>query len=301
MSFRQVAMKCLQIGKAHAPEIMIGASIVAGAAALYFTVRGTMKLDQIIDEHNDEMEGIKELHDNIPETEEAEKEYKKQVAIQYAKTSGKIALAYAPAAGLALASAGLNVAAHGIMRKRVATALAAVEAVSSSFAAYRQRVKDRFGEDTEREILTGKKVEKVGVEVTDAKGKTKIVQKDEVTLSDELASPYARYFSAKTSDEYYCSFSNDGSGRAYNEEFLKSTEQTFDLQLRLNGFVFLNDVYKRLGFEQTPEGQLAGWRLNGDGDGCVKFTVEKVFDGDNENDDVWLLDFNVDGVIFDKI
>ena len=304
MSFKQLAMKGLHLAKVHAPEIMIGASIVAGGAALYFTVRGTLKLNDVLDDH-DERTGnlkaeLKELKADENASPDETKLVKKELAKEYLKTGGKLALTYAPAAALAVSSAVLSISAHGIMQKRVATALAAVESVSGAFAAYRQRVKDRFGETVENEILSGKKVEQIEEEVTDEKGKTKKVVKENVTIDGNI-SPYAREFSANTTDEFWCTVSNDGSGRSYNQEYLESNEQAFDLKLRLNGFVFLNDVYKILGFEETPEGQLVGWRLNGDGDGCVKFNIQKVFEGDDENLDVWMLDFNVDGIIFDKI
>ena len=307
MSVKQIAMKGLHLCKQYAPEIMIGASILTGAAALYFTVRGTMKLGEILDDHEERVEPIKdELNDikdgNITsdDSETLIKDCKKELVKEYARTTGKIALAYAPAMGLAASSAVLNISAHGIMRKRVATALAALESVSGAFEAYRQRVKDRYGEEVEREILTGKHTEKVAVEELDKKGNTKMVDK-KMDFVDTNLSPYARYFDAKN-EEFFSTLNNDGSGRMYNEEFLTSQETVADLKLRTNGYVFLNDVYKSLGFEQTPEGQLVGWRNNTEsGDGCVKFNITKVVDGINENDDVWLLDFNVDGVIFDKI
>ena len=304
MSVKQIAMKGLHLCKQYAPEIMIGASILTGAAALYFTVRGTMKIGEILDDHEERVEPIKEDMDALflkEETSEDEiKSYKKELVKEYAKTTGKIALAYAPAMGLAASSAILNISAHGIMRKRVATALAALESVSGAFEAYRQRVKDRYGEEVEREILTGKHTEKVAVEELDKKGNKKMVDK-KMDFVDENLSPYARYFDNKN-EEFFSTLNNDGSGRMYNEEFLTSQETVADLRLRTNGYIFLNDVYKALGFEQTPEGQLVGWRNNTEsGDGCVKFNITKVVEGINENDDVWLLDFNVDGVIFDKI
>ena len=60
MSVKQIAMKSLHLCKQYAPEIMIGASILTGAAALYFTVRGTMKLGEILDDHEERTELIKE-------------------------------------------------------------------------------------------------------------------------------------------------------------------------------------------------------------------------------------------------
>lgn len=305
MGMKQIMFKAMHLCKAHAPEIMIGASIVTGAAALYFTVRGTMKLDEILDDHNERILPVKEDLDALKASDDVEDkqeliEVKKEIVKEYAKTTGKIALAYAPALALAGSSAILSISAHGIMKKRVATALAALESVSAGFEAYRQRVRDRYGAEIDQEILTGKHQETVAVEQTDKKGNTKMVDK-KIDVVDGLTSPYARYFDQKN-EEFYSTLSNDGSGRVYNEEFLKTQEKVANLRLRTQGYLFLNEVYDKLGFEQTPEGQLVGWLDKTDnGDGYVTFNISKVSEGINENDDVWLLDFNVDGQIFDKI
>ena len=61
-----------------------------------------------------------------------------------------------------------------------------------------------------------------------------------------------------------------------------------------------------LGLPRSKEGAVVGWVKNGDGDGYVDFGV---FDNDvwiatqfvnGQERSIWL-DFNVDGVIFDKI
>ena len=301
MGFKQLAFKALHFAKLHSPEIMLGASIVTGAAALYFTVRGTLKLEEILDDHKERIDDVKSEMGDVESSEHPEEiiEYKKQLAKEYVKTGGKVALAYAPALGLAGASAVLSIAAHGVMKKRVATTLAALESTTAAFEAYRQRVKDRYGEEVERDILTGKHQESVAVETTDKKGNTKMVDQ-KVDMVDNLVSQYARYFDNKN-DMFYCTMYNDGSGRAYNEEILASKQKTCDLLLRSKGYLFLNEVYDELGFEPTPEGQLVGWLLNGDGDCHVSFNINKIVEAPNENDDVWLLDFNVDGIIVDKI
>lgn len=305
MGFKQIMFKAVHLCKEHAPEIMIGASIITGAAALYFTARGTLKLEEILDDHNDRVDPIKDDLDALKASDDIEDkqelmEVKKELVKEYAKTTGKVALAYAPAVALACSSAVLSISAHGIMKKRVATALAALESVSAGFEAYRQRVRDKYGAEIDQEILTGKHKETVAVEQTDKKGNTRMVDK-KIDVVDSLTSPYARYFDNKN-DAFWCTSSNDGSGRAYNEEFLRTQEQVANLKLRTQGYLFLNDVYESLGFEQTPEGQLVGWLdRTENGDGYVSFNVSKVSEGVNENDDIWLLDFNVDGQIFDRI
>jgi hypothetical protein len=57
--------------------------------------------------------------------------------------------------------------------------------------------------------------------------------------------------------------------------------------------LFLNDVYDMLGFKRTSNGQLVGW-LKGDGN-FVDFSMAQV------SLEATLLDFNVDGVIYEQI
>ena len=73
--------------------------------------------------------------------------------------------------------------------------------------------------------------------------------------------------------------------------------------LQSRGHVFLNDVYDSLGIERSRAGSVVGWVLNGDGDNYVDFGIFEVDNRDfvNGTERSILLDFNVDGVIFDKI
>ena len=313
MNFTKTFSKLAFMAKQHAPEIMIGAGILAGAGALYFTVRGTLKLEKTLDDHSDRINTVKKNY--IPEdklieveeyginkvdvdlTEEEYKSYKRDLFKEYLKTTGTIALNYAPAAALALASAGLSIGAYGIMNKRVAVALTALESVTASFAEYRQRVKDRYGEEAENDILLGKTTEHVAVEKELKNGKTKLVDEEQTSYKGS-ASTYGRTYSINTAKN----FLGGGDGRAYNKTFIENIEEAANLTLRRRGYIFLNEVYQLLGFDETPEGQLVGWLENTqNGDGEVKFAIKEVLDDKNEDNDVWYLDFNVDGVIFDKI
>jgi len=313
MNFTKTFSKLGFLAKQHAPEIMIGAGILAGAGALYFTVRGTLKLEKTLDDHSDRINTVKKNY--IPEdklvdveenginkvdvdlTEEEYKSYKRDLFKEYLKTTGTIALNYAPAAALALASAGLSIGAYGIMNKRVAVALTALESVTASFAEYRQRVKDRYGEEAENDILLGKTTEHVAVEKELKNGKTKLVDEEQTSYKGS-ASTYGRTYSINTAKN----FLGGGDGRAYNKTFIENIEEAANLTLRRRGYIFLNEVYQLLGFDETPEGQLVGWLENTEnGDGEVRFAIKEVLDDKNEDNDVWYLDFNVDGVIFDKI
>jgi hypothetical protein len=78
--------------------------------------------------------------------------------------------------------------------------------------------------------------------------------------------------------------------------------------LRARGHVFLNDVYDSLGIPRSKAGAVVGWVLNrnGEGDNFISFgvfdgTTQEIRDFVNGYEGSILLDFNVDGVIYDKI
>jgi hypothetical protein len=70
----------------------------------------------------------------------------------------------------------------------------------------------------------------------------------------------------------------------------------------------VNDVYDMLGIPRSQAGAVVGWVLsrNGTTDDFISFGVfedrsDKVRDFVNGREGAILLDFNVDGVIYDKI
>lgn len=84
--------------------------------------------------------------------------------------------------------------------------------------------------------------------------------------------------------------------REYNRMFLKSQEDWFNAVLKINGYVFLNDVYKALGFPITQYGQVIGWIY----DEKKPLEFRRIMCEDLEVSDI-IIDFNVDGEILSKI
>ena len=91
--------------------------------------------------------------------------------------------------------------------------------------------------------------------------------------------------------------------------FLKLQQSYANKRLKEEGYLFLNDVYEMLGFLKTSAGQVVGWIYDEDipnGDNFVDFGIYNI-DNPKANDFVngyersIVLDFNVDGIIYDKI
>lgn len=86
---------------------------------------------------------------------------------------------------------------------------------------------------------------------------------------------------------------NWSSNMSCNWMFLKQTETYANDLLKLGGTIFLNDIYKMLGFERTQTGQVVGWHYSKEnpiGDNEVIFNV---YGSDNSI----TIDFNVDGSV----
>lgn len=92
----------------------------------------------------------------------------------------------------------------------------------------------------------------------------------------------------------------------YNLTFLKHIQMYMNDLLRTKGYVFLNDVYSALGIPKTAAGQLVGWvydEKNPIGDNYIDFGLTDECNSDFVNGVTAnaLLDFNVDGIILDRI
>jgi hypothetical protein len=108
---------------------------------------------------------------------------------------------------------------------------------------------------------------------------------------------YGRFF-----DEFSTEYKKDAD---YNRVFLQAQQQMANNLLQSRGHLFLNEVYDALGFERTPGGSIVGWVIRKDGlrDNFVDFGLLKPGNERfiNGGERAVFLDFNVDGIIYDKI
>ena len=286
----------------YSPEILAGVGVVGVVASTVMACKATMKLDEILNDSRETREKIVDVKDNPEYTEVySPEDAKKDLTINYTQTAIKVAKLYAPAVMLGSASLGCLLASNGILRKRNAALSAAYVTVDKSFKEYRNRVAERFGNEVEKEIRYNIKAEEIEKVVFDEEGNETVVKETLKTMDPNLYSDYAKFF-----DEASPCWQIDPE---YNLMFLKSQQQYANDLLRAKGRLFLNDVYDMLGIDKTKAGQVVGWvydEANPSGDNFVDFgiydmTKERVRAFVNGYETNILLDFNVDGNIWDKM
>lgn len=292
----------LQIKK-HSPEILMVAGIAGTIASTVLACKATTKLDKILKENKETVEKIHEAveSDAIDYTVE---DSKKDLTLVYTQTGVKLLKLYAPAIALGAVSIVGIVAGHNILRKRTVALAAAYAVVDKGFKDYRKNVVSRFGEEIDKELRYNIKAKEIEVETVDEKGKKKTT-KEIVNVLPEGAlaqySEYARFFDASSAN-----FEKDPE---YNLMFLRRQQDYANEILRSRGHLFLNEVYDMLDIQRTKAGQVVGWiydEKNPNGDNCVDFGIyntnneaaRRFVNGLEYN---ILLDFNVDGVIYDLI
>lgn len=285
----------------HSPEICLVGGIALGVGATVMACRSTLKVAPIIQTHKDNLDKINTTLEDIkkhPEEYEpmsySDEDAQHDKFISTVQCGVGLAKLYLPSILLGATSIALICISHNIMVKRNAALAATVTAVQTAFDEYRKRVATEIGEEREKDIYNGRM--KVVEEVKDEKGKTK---KEEKIVQKRPIDPYARVF-----DEYNPWWSEDAE---HNKFFLCTQESRANDLLRRHGFLFLNDVYKMLGFDCTPEGAVCGWILDSEtGDGFVDFGIWNEENAQKVNfincfeKSIWLT-FNVDGVMYDKI
>lgn len=283
--------------KKHSPEILVVTGIVGVVASAVLACKSTTKVGAILE---DTKETLDVIHNGIETGAINNQEYtmedgKKDTAIVYVQTGIKFAKLYAPSVILGVLSITSILASNNILRKRNVALGVAYAAIDKSFKEYRSRVVERFGEEVDKELkynIKAKKFEEI--EVDSETGKEKKVKKTVQVTDPNLQSDYACYFDERSR--------NYETNNDYNMMFLKAQEAFANDKLKVRGHLFLNEVYDDLDLPRTPAGQIVGWTADGP-DGYVNFRIVEVEreTEDGRHEPALLLDFNVEGNIWDKM
>lgn len=251
--------------KKNSPELLIASGIICSAGAIASAVFGTIELPKVINKNKNQITQIKKnlkddnaiLNNKIDVAEE-----KKKLRIEYTKTVGKTLLVYAPSVLLFATSVSCILGSHRIIKGRNLALAAAYTALDNSFKEYRKRVKNELGEEKENDIFEGLTNKKIQIEEN---GKKKTVVKK--VREDRSCDPLSVFF-----DELTPEYTDDIN---INLDFLTCQERSLTQKLRINGYLFLEDVYEALGLldrnyvlndEQMMAMKTVGWLYDPDGD-----------------------------------
>lgn len=292
-SVTRAVSRQILIGRKHSPTILFVGGVVGVGATVVTACRATLKLDEVLQDAQADRDTAKEvLGRNLDRYTESD--YKKDMTVLYIRHAAQVCKLYAPSVAIGVLSIAALTGAHKIQRTRIAGLTAAYSAVSTAFSEYRGRVVSEYGAEKDKELRYG--VEEKTVMVEDKNGPKK---KSVSTFGDGGGSQYSRIF-----DEYNKNWS---SHIEYNLLFLRAQQNWATDRLRARGHLFLNEVYEELGLEHSKAGAVVGWLYNQGGDDRVDFGIwegqemKRIHDFVVGREDGVMLDFNVDGVIYDKI
>lgn len=298
-SVRFAAGRGSLIAKKYAPTAMIIGGTIGVVASCVIACKATLKVDEIMDEANDKLDKIEEARKTLPDEKYSFRDYNSDKFKLVCQTGGKLLRLYGPALALGSVSLACILGSHGIMVKRNQAMGAAYVALQKAYDEYQERVEKKYGKDEAFNLKNG--IEQRVVESVAEDG-TKTEQKHNY-ISSESISEYAKIF-----DETNVNFSKDPEA---NLVFLRSQQNWANDRLQSRGHMFLNEVYDMLGFPRTTAGQIVGWIYdpkNPNIDSVVDFGIyddvyrsEAKRDFINNKQPAVLLDFNVDGPIFEKI
>ena len=283
--------------KQHSPEIFIVAGGVGIVVSIVTACVATTKASKLIDESKKELADIQKSSEEHSEEEYTKDDQNKDKAIVYTKTALKVAKVYLPSAIILAGSFVLIFSSNNILKRRNLALTAAYKTIDSSYKKYRERIKDKFGDDVDRNAHLGIEEKEIEETSIDENGKEKKVKQKVQTLDHDQYSTYARVF-----DEYCLGWEKDAE---QNLMFLKKQEFYANNVLKSRGYLYLNEVYESLGIPKTKAGQVVGWiydENNPVGDNYVDFGIYDIHSERkrafiNGYERSIILDFNVDGDI----
>ena len=281
------------IAQKNSPTILFGAGVIGVIATVVLASRATLHLEEVVYEAQVNLDLAKTLK-NKNLVNYTNKHYQRDVTIVYTRAVGSIVKLYGPAFILGGMSISSLTGSHIILTRRNVSITAAYAAVEKGFSEYRERVLGEVGEEKERELRYG--VETVVEKKVGEDGKTKTVEVKRV--GPNSGSVYSRFFDNRSSS--WCEQPE------YNLLFLRAQQNYANDKLHSRGHVLLNDVFDSLGIERTAAGCVVGW-VKGNGDDFIDFGIfdgqkmDRFYDFVTGLEGAILLDFNVDGKVYDLI
>ena len=307
--------------KNYSPEILLAAGVIGIVGGTVLACRATIKAKQIREEMKTSLDEIAEceadesLGDRYTGQDAAED--KAHVFIQSAV---KMAGLYAPSAILMGGSIACIIFSHSIMSNRLSAAVAFGNTAMAALMETRAKIAEKYGKDAEEEIRYGLNTKKTtdpqSYSETDGSGGIK--ETEEICAELDSCGQYARFIDKscrvwnRSSDITLMEL--HGILRELNDKLIARSTSTKP------GYLFLSEAYERIGIprEQWPrDAGIVGWLYDKQDktlNNCVDFgpmyslsrrksdsgTIYVREIGSGCDRDI-LIDFNVDGIIYNRI
>lgn len=281
---RSIGRQILTVKK-DSPRLLFGLGLAGTVVSTVLACRATLKLEDVLDDFQAEVSGQQNRKQRIPDGGYTRSEYNRDMALVYAKGTGNIARLYGPSILVGTAAISCLTGSHVVLEKRNAGLTAAYSALQLSYNEYRKRVIEQIGQEKELDVYHSAKTEKLHEDGV----KTVVKRADPNTWSQ-----YSRFFDETNINWYRNS--------ELNRMFVQCQQTWANDLLKSRGHIFLNEVYDMLGFPRTKAGAVVGWVL-GNGDDFVDFGLYSAASSQFINgwEQSIVLDFNVDGVVYDLI
>lgn len=276
------------------PTIALAAGVVGFAGTVGLAIHATNKSQYIIGNHKADIHHTRERFKKQNDPYSPEQFKKDQVAI-WTNTITELSKKYAPTMALGVVSIAALISGQSVLANRLNTMTIAYEGARTLIKSYRNNVKKEIGEERELEIY----------EASAADGRERLIATGVIDPDcagyDFVGTTF--WFDSSTSPDNY-----QDSDMA-NANFLSDVENAMNRRLQQRGHLFLNDVYEALGMEDTPLGTQIGWiNIPGKVESYVDFGYQRNVDEtvmgrikETADEHAFLLDLNVDGVIWNMI
>lgn len=247
---RFAGLSRVKINNASPTLLVVGGVIGFGATAI-MAAKASRRAEPVVEDHQ-------KARIQIAETSLSKEDERKNVISLYRHTSLEMVRVYGPTVVVGTASAASILYGHKLLSRRHVATLMAFSGLQDQFAAYRSRVAKTLGVDAERDIYDGAHGE--WIEDPDHKGEYKL---QPVWDEDGTPSYFRPWFDERNDN---CQLDP-----SLSLMFLESVEKHANVKLNINGVVYLNEVLAACGIDEVPEGQVAGWLAQGDGDRYIDF------------------------------
>lgn len=239
--------KCKFWANKHSPELLIGSGIILAAGSIVSACIATTKLNKVIEPASKK---LCDLHSE-PKT----KDNQKKILVTYAKTAGKVLWIYTPAVLTFGLSMSCFLGSHNILKGRNVALAAAYTTLENGYKTYRDKVKEKLGEEVENKLYKEAGIIKKKATETDSPD---LKSEDSVEKNAKNINPYTAL--------YTCGNRGWERNACLNYDYLMTQQAYLNHKLQSQGFLFLSDVYDALGFdasilgaEKVRASHILGW------------------------------------------